>query len=76
VSYPEGSVVLFAIRSNQVALPIGTPTTGADVMFELDSLSAMETLLRAGGWTLLTAVNLMLSSLLNNPCSTTICASC
>ncbi|MEE8135361.1 MAG: ferrous iron transporter B, partial [Gemmatimonadales bacterium] len=29
-------------------------------------------LLRAGGWTLLTAVNLMLFSLLHNPCSTTI----
>jgi ferrous iron transport protein B len=29
-------------------------------------------LLRAGGWTLLTGVNLMLFSLLHNPCSTTI----
>ena len=29
-------------------------------------------LLQAGGWTLLTAVNLMLFSLLHNPCSTTI----
>jgi len=28
--------------------------------------------LRAGGWTLLTGVNLMLFSLLHNPCSTTI----
>jgi ferrous iron transport protein B len=27
---------------------------------------------RAGGWTLLTAVNLMLFSLIHNPCSTTI----
>jgi len=32
----------------------------------------MTTLLTAGGWTLLTAVNLMLFSLLHNPCSTTI----
>jgi ferrous iron transport protein B len=28
--------------------------------------------LQAGGWTLLTAVNLMLFSLLHNPCSTTL----
>jgi ferrous iron transport protein B len=29
-------------------------------------------ILTAGGWTLLTAVNLMLFSLIHNPCSTTI----
>ena len=45
---------------------------GAGVMFELDSLGATEEVLRAGGWTLLTAVNVMLFSLLHNPCSTTI----
>ena len=41
-------------------------------MFELDSADAGRTLLRAGGWTTLTAINLMLFSLLHNPCSTTI----
>ncbi len=45
---------------------------GAGVMFELDSVNATGDILRAGGWTLLTAVNLMLFSLLHNPCSTTI----
>ena len=45
---------------------------GAGVMFELDSVAATGELLRGGGWTLLTAVNLMLFSLLHNPCSTTI----
>ena len=45
---------------------------GAGVMFELDSLNDTATILKAGGWTLLTAVNLMLFSLLHNPCSTTI----
>jgi ferrous iron transport protein B len=45
---------------------------GAGVMFELDSLAATESLLRANGWTLLMAVNLMLFSLVHNPCSTTI----
>jgi ferrous iron transport protein B len=41
-------------------------------MFQTDTVNATGALLRAGGWTLLTAVNLMLFSLLHNPCSTTI----
>ena len=45
---------------------------GAGVMFELDSHTATKAILEAGGWTLLTAINLMLFSLLHNPCSTTI----
>ena len=45
---------------------------GTGVMFELDSVNDTADILRAGGWTLLTAVNLMLFSLLHNPCSTTI----
>jgi ferrous iron transport protein B len=45
---------------------------GSGVMFELDSTAATGDILRAGGWTLLTAINLMLFSLLHNPCSTTI----
>jgi ferrous iron transport protein B len=35
-------------------------------------MDATGDILRAGGWTLLTAINLMLFSLLHNPCSTTI----
>jgi ferrous iron transport protein B len=46
--------------------------SGAGVMFEADSVGATASILRAGGWTLLTGVNLMLFSLLHNPCSTTI----
>jgi ferrous iron transport protein B len=45
---------------------------GVGVMFELESTAELQALLSAGGWTLLTAVNLMLFSLLHNPCSTTI----
>jgi ferrous iron transport protein B len=41
-------------------------------MFELESAADTEALLRASGWTLLTGINLMLFSLLHNPCSTTI----
>lgn len=42
------------------------------VMLELEDGQIYEVLTRHGGWTLLTAVNLMLFSLLHNPCSTTL----
>ncbi|MBP9874972.1 MAG: hypothetical protein KBC60_13095, partial [Haliscomenobacter sp.] len=45
---------------------------GAGVMFELESIEDTAQILQAGGWTLLTGINLMLFSLLHNPCSTTI----
>ena len=73
-----------AIPANEIVIPtilmltvLVTPEladfgAGAGVMFEADSISVTGQLLRAGGWTLLTAVNLMLFSLLHNPCSTTI----
>jgi ferrous iron transport protein B len=44
---------------------------GAGVMFEPGE-SDMAAIFAAGGWSLLTAVNLMLFSLVHNPCSTTI----
>jgi len=46
--------------------------SGNGVMFQLDSVSGTASILHAGGWTLLTGINLMLFSLLHNPCSTTI----
>ena len=72
-----------AIPANEIVIPTVLMLTvltldaagagsGAGVMFELESIAATGELLRAGGWTLLTAVNLMLFSLLHNPCSTTI----
>ena len=45
---------------------------GAGVLFQLDSLYETKAILAAGGFTLLTAINLMLFSLIHNPCSTTI----
>jgi ferrous iron transport protein B len=71
-----------AIPANEIVIPTvlmltvlagGTPEAGAGagVMFELDA-EQIGALLRAHGWTTLTAVNLMLFSLLHNPCSTTI----
>jgi ferrous iron transport protein B len=37
-----------------------------------DDLQIQQVLTEVGGWTILTGVNLMLFSLLHNPCSTTI----
>jgi ferrous iron transport protein B len=50
---------------------ITSPGAGAGVMFEAD-LESTKAILVAGGWTLLTAVNLMIFSLIHNPCSTTL----
>ena len=74
---------IVAIPANEIVVPTILMLTvlsvgaagageGAGVMFELESTSAMGGILKSGGWTLLTGVNLMLFSLLHNPCSTTI----
>lgn len=72
---------IVAIPANEIVIPsilmltvmvTGAVGAGPGVMFELDSVTATGDILRAGGWTLLTAINVMLFSLLHNPCSTTI----
>jgi ferrous iron transport protein B len=74
---------VIAIPANEIVIPTilmltvlatGTQGVGAGtgVMFELESEVATARLLEGGGWTLLMAVNLMLFSLVHNPCSTTI----
>jgi ferrous iron transport protein B len=74
---------IVAIPANEIVIPtilmltvLVTGVTdvgqGAGVMFELESDVETMSLFKAGGWTLLTAVNLMLFSLIHNPCSTTI----
>lgn len=74
---------IVAIPANEIIIPtilmltvltinISGAGEGAGVMFELDSINDTGEILKAGGWTLLTGVNLMLFSLLHNPCSTTI----
>ena len=75
VAIPANEIVIPTVLMLTVLTAGGAaagPGAGAGVMFELDSAEATGDLLRAGGWTLLTAVNLMLFSLLHNPCSTTI----
>jgi ferrous iron transport protein B len=72
-----------AIPANEIVIPtilmLTVLTTGmtefgagAGVMFEPDSTGTVKTLLEAGGWTVLTAISVMLFSLMHNPCSTTI----
>ena len=74
---------IIAIPANEIVIPTilmltvlvaGVPGVGAGagVMFELDSEAATAGVLEAGGFTLLTAVCLMLFSLVHNPCSTTL----
>jgi ferrous iron transport protein B len=73
---------IIAIPANEIVIPTVLMLTvlntglagvggGAGVMFEAED-AATKTVLVQGGWTTLTAVNLMLFSLLHNPCSTTI----
>jgi ferrous iron transport protein B len=74
---------IIAIPANEIVIPTILMLTvlsagltgvgeGAGVIFELESIEGIEQVLRAGDWTLLTAINLMLFSLLHNPCTTTI----
>jgi ferrous iron transport protein B len=65
---------IIAIPANEIVVPtILMAYTGSSMMIQLDSLTQLQALLVGQqGWTLLTAVNLMLFSLLHNPCSTTI----
>ncbi len=73
---------IVAIPANEIVIPTILMLTvmvtgiaggeGTGVLFELDSITDTAHILKAGGWTLLTAINLMLFSLLHNPCSTTI----
>lgn len=73
---------VLAIPANEIVIPtilmlttlvIGNSAigSGAGVLFE-GSDAEIASILHAGGWTLLTGINLMLFSLLHNPCSTTI----
>jgi ferrous iron transport protein B len=71
-----------AIPANEIVIPTILMLTvlvtgmqdiggGAGVMFQGEDTGTLS-ILHAGGWTLLTAVNLMLFSLIHNPCSTTV----
>ena len=74
---------LVAVPANEIIIPtivmltltLGAPAAGATpgVMLELgDDAQIGTVLVTTGGWTLLTAVNLMIFTLLHHPCSTTV----
>ena len=72
VAIPANEIVIPTILMLTVLTDQLTGGAGTGVMFEFESATATSDLLRGSGWTLLTGVNLMLFSLLHNPCSTTI----
>lgn len=74
---------IIAIPANEIVIPTVLMLTvlssgvsgygqGAGVLFELEDNLQYAAVFQAGGWSLLTAINLMLFSLVHNPCSTTI----
>jgi len=73
IAIPANEIVIPAILMLTVlTIPhFGNLGAGAGVMFEAGQAET-KAIFTAGGWTLLTAVNLMLFSLIHNPCSTTI----
>ena len=73
IAIPANEIVIPTVLMLTVAnLGLNNLGSGSGVMFELDSVADTAQILHAGGWTLLTGINLMLFSLLHNPCSTTI----
>lgn len=73
----DGTILLayiIAIPANEIVVPTMLMVyMGMGQMTELESLDELRQLLVDGnGWTMLTAVNLMLFSLLHNPCATTV----
>ena len=73
VAIPANEIVVPTILMLVVLVnPVAGFGEGAGVMFELDNEANTAAVLEAGGFTLLMAINLMLFSLVHNPCSTTI----
>ena len=73
----DGVILLayvIAIPANEIVVPTMLMVyMGTGMMTDISSMSALRTLLvEQNGWTLLTAVNLMLFALLHNPCATAI----
>jgi ferrous iron transport protein B len=73
----DGVVLLayiIAIPANEIVVPtMMMMYMGVGMMTEVESMDTIRSILvDQHGWTLLTAINLMLFSLLHNPCATTI----
>jgi len=72
----DGVIILafiLGLPANEIVLPIMIMCyVSAGTMLELDSLQALQALLVDNGWTRLTALSVMLFSLLHYPCGTTL----
>ncbi|MEN8432980.1 ferrous iron transport protein B [Clostridium septicum] len=64
---------ILGLPANEIVMPIIIMSyLRATTMLELDSMVQLKELLIANGWTLLTAINVMLLSLMHYPCATTL----
>jgi ferrous iron transport protein B len=73
IAIPANEIVIPSILMLSVLVSGMTGVgIGPGVLFQLESGSATLSVLQAGGFTLLIAINLMLFSLIHNPCSTTL----
>lgn len=64
---------LLGLPANEIVIPILVMSYLSEgALLELDSLNALKQLLIANGWTWLTALNMILFSLLHFPCATTL----
>ncbi len=64
---------IIAIPANEIVVPTMVMVySGAGMMVDVGSLNAFYRLLTTHGWTMLTAVSMMLFVLLHNPCATTL----
>jgi len=64
---------ILGLPANEIVIPILLMSyLGSGALMELDSLSSMKALLVSRGWTWLTALNVMVFSVLHFPCGTTL----
>lgn len=64
---------LLGLPANEIVLPIILMCyTRAGTLVDMESLQSIFEILSANGWTILTAINVMLFSLLHFPCGTTL----
>ena len=64
---------ILALPANEIVLPIILMCYMASgTLTQIDDLSSISNILISNGWTLLTALNVMLFSLMHFPCSTTL----
>lgn len=64
---------ILGLPANEIVLPIILMSyTSSGVLLDLEEISSIGSILIQNGWTILTAINVMLFTLLHFPCSTTL----